>query len=169
MPSKTPRDFACLAAPVSARATLSYSTSVGGRPVRSPIPPYVTPDSANAPISAVLSMATLRYSIASSGCLEAQTGSGRPREQTAFRSFISSSARECAVSTAAALSKAISMKSIVYLAAAATAFSAPARSQFIVHMLVCTPKPCMVSYPPSIRRQPAQDHHGDQEQAPHHR
>ena len=108
--------------------------------------------------------------MALSGWREAQACSGKPSEQTAFRLCFSNSARECAEPTAGALSNAISMKSILYLAAAATAFSAPARSQFIVHMLVCTPNPCIVSFLLSTEATkfpgaPAQDHHGDEEQA----
>jgi hypothetical protein len=55
----------------------------------------------------------------------------------------SSKARVCAASTAGAFRSAISIKSIPYLTEAAIAFSAPARSQFIVHIEVWTPKPCI--------------------------
>ena len=45
--------------------------------VRSPIPPKVTPESASAPMSAVVSMARVRNSIAASGRTEGQARSGR--------------------------------------------------------------------------------------------
>jgi hypothetical protein len=46
-----------------------------------------------------------------------------------------------------------------------------ARSQVIVHMLVCTPKPCIVSSAPSMglgidRGQPPYDHYRDKKQSP---
>ena len=90
MPNSSPSDFACLAAAVCALAMLSYFC-VGGTPLRSPIPPKFTPDRARHPISAVLSSAIFRCSIAPSGLTDAQFFCGNPKEQTDLRLFFSSS------------------------------------------------------------------------------
>jgi hypothetical protein len=118
--------------------------SVGGRPVRSPIPPNVTPDKASAPMSAVLSIALQG------------TRSPRPAELKPMQSLAGRKSRrpagcspqaayDCGHYRQPGFKSAISIKSIL-ADRGRDCLSAPAWSQYIVHIEVCTPKPCMILF-----------------------